>query len=122
MVHVLIISEAKKGAKKMKIMEIDLQNIALIKLRGKLDIDSVQAVVKKAHDLLDKNRFRVIIDIGKVQTNDLCLISLSNFLNEFKKKAGIIKILPSSRGGLMKIELYKLPMAMSMSVYNTNLH
>ena len=106
----------------MKIMEVDLQNIALIKLRGKLDIDSVKTVVKKAHDLLDKNRFRVIIDIGKVQTNDVCLISLSNFLNEFKKKEGIIKILPSSRGGLMKIELYKLPMGMSMSVYNTNFH
>ena len=122
MVHVLIIGEAKKGAYKMKIMEVDLQNIALIKLRGKLDIDSVKTVVKKAHDLLDKNRFRVIIDIGKVQTNDVCLISLSNFLNEFKKKEGIIKILPSSRGGLMKIELYKLPMGMSMSVYNTNFH
>lgn len=122
-VHVLLISEAKKiGAKKMRITEIDLQNIALIKLTGKLDMDSVQVIIKKAQYFLDRNRFKVIIDMGKVQTDDIGLISLSTFLNEFKQNNGRIKIVPSAKGGLVKIELHKLPVGMSMSVYNTKMH
>jgi anti-anti-sigma regulatory factor len=112
----------KKGVKKMRITEIDLQNIALIKLKGKLDLDAVQLVVKKAQHFLDKNRFKVIIDMGKVQTDDISLISLSNFLNEFKRKDGSIKIVPSAKGGLVKIELHKLPIGMPMFVHNTKLH
>jgi len=106
----------------MRITEIDLQSIALIKLKGKLDMDSVRMLVKKAQDFLDKNRFKVIIDMGKVQIDDISLISLSTFLNEFKQKEGTIKIIPSSKGGLVKIELYKLPVGMSMPVFNTKLH
>jgi len=106
----------------MKITEIDLQNIALIKLTGKLDMDSVQVIIKKAQYFLDRNRFKVIIDMGKVQTDDIGLISLSTFLNEFKQNNGRIKIVPSAKGGLVKIELHKLPVDMSMSVYNTKMH
>jgi anti-anti-sigma regulatory factor len=106
----------------MKITEIDLQNIALIKLTGKLDMDSVQVIIKKAQYFLDRNRFKVIIDMGKVQTDDIGLISLSTFLNEFKQNDGRIKIVPSAKGGLVKIELHKLPVDMSMSVYNTKMH
>ena len=112
----------KKGVKKMRITEIDLQNIALIKLQGKLDMDSVQVILKKAQYYLDKNCFKVIIDMGKVQTDDIGLISLSTFLNEFKQKDGKIKIIPSEKGGLLKIELNKLPLEMSMSVYHTKSH
>lgn len=106
----------------MRITEIDLQNIALIKLQGKLDLDSVKVIVKKAQYFLDQNRFKVIIDMGKVQTDDISLISLSTFLNEFKKKDGSIKIVPSAKGGLVKIELNKLPVGLSMSIFNTKLH
>ena len=106
----------------MRITEIDLQNIALIKLTGKLDMDSVQVIIKKAQYFLDRNRFKVIIDMGKVQTDDIGLISLSTFLNEFKQNNGRIKIVPSAKGGLVKIELHKLPVGMSMSVYNTKMH
>jgi anti-anti-sigma regulatory factor len=106
----------------MKITEIDLQNIALIKLTGKLDMDSVQVIIKKAQYFLDRNRFKVIIDMGKVQTDDIGLISLSTFLNEFKQNNGRIKIIPSAKGGIVKIELHKLPVGMSMSVYNTKMH
>jgi len=106
----------------MRITEIDLQSIALIKLRGKLDMDSIQMLVKKAQDFLDKNRFKVIIDMGKVQVDDMSLISLSTFLNDLKRKETTIKVVPSSKGGLVKIELYKLPVNMSMSVVNTKLH
>ena len=106
----------------MRIIEIDLQNIALIKLNGKLDMDSVQKIIKKAQYYLDKNRFKVIIDMGKVQTDDVGLVSLSTFLNEFKKEDGRIKIVPSTKGGLVKIELHKLPVGMSMAIFNTKLH
>jgi len=106
----------------MRITEIDLQNIAFIKLTGKLDMDSVQTVIKKAQYYLNKNRFKVIIDMGKVQTDDVGLVSLSTFLNEFKGNDGRVKIVPSAKGGLVKIELHKLPLAMSMSVFNTKLH
>jgi len=106
----------------MRITEIDLQNIALIKLTGKLDMDSVRKIMKRAQEFLDKNRFKVIIDMGKVQIDDISLISLSTFLNEFKKKDGNIKIVPSAKGGFVKIELHKLPVDMSISVYNTKLH
>ena len=106
----------------MRITEIDLQNIALIKLTGKLDMDSVQVIIKKAQSFLDRNRFKVIIDMGKVQTDDIGLISLSTFLNEFKQNNGRIKIVPSAKGGIVKIELHKLPVGMSMSVYNTKMH
>ena len=68
----------------MRVTEIDLQNIALIKLKGKLDMDSVQIIARKAKKFLDNNRFKVIIDMGKVQVDDMSLISLSTFLNEFK--------------------------------------
>ena len=106
----------------MRITEIDLQNIALIKLTGKLDMDSVHAIIKKAQYFLDKNRFKVIIDMGKVQTDDVGLVSLSTFLNEFKQNDGRIKIVPSTKGGLLKIELHKLPIDMSISIFNTKLH
>lgn len=106
----------------MRITEIDLQNIAMIKLTGKLDMDSVREIIKKAQHFLDKNRFKVIIDMGKVQTDDVGLVSLSTFLNEFKDSDGRIKIIPSATGGLMKIELHKLPVSMSMSIFNTKLH
>lgn len=103
----------------MKVTEIDLQNIALIKLNGKLDMDSVQMIVKKAQGFLDKNRFKVIIDMGKVQVDDISLISLSIFLNEFKQKNGSIRIVPSGKGGFVKIELHKLPVSISMPIFNT---
>lgn len=103
----------------MKITEIDLQNIALIKLNGKLDMDSVQMIVKKAQGFLDKNRFKVIIDMGKVQVDDMSLISLSIFLNELEQKNGNIKIVPSGKGGFVKIELHKLPVSIPMSISNT---
>ena len=106
----------------MRIIEIDLQNIALIKLNGKLDMDSVQKIIKKAQYYLDKNRFKVIIDMGKVQTDDVGLVSLSTFLNEIKENNGRIKIVPSAKGGLIKIELHKLPVSLSMFVYNTKMH
>ena len=106
----------------MRITEIDLQNIALIKLTGKLDMNSVQVIIKKAQYFLDRNRFKVIIDMGKVQTDYIRLISLSTFLNEFKQNDGRIKIVSSAKGGLVKIELHKLPVGMSMSVYNTKMH
>jgi len=105
----------------MRVTEIDLQNIALIKLQGKLDMDSVQMIVKKAQNFLDKNRFKVIIDMGKVQTDDISLISLSTFLNEFKQKNGNIKIVPSAKGGFVKIELHKLPIGTPMAVFNKKL-
>jgi hypothetical protein len=79
-------------------------------------------IIKKTQHFLDKNRFKVIIDMGKVQTDDVGLVWLSTFLNEFKEKDGRIKIVPSAKGGLMKIELYKLPVSLSMSVYNTKMH
>ena len=105
----------------MRVTEIDLQNIALIKLRGKLDMDSVQLIAKKARNFLDKNRFKVIIDMGKVQVDDMSLISLSTFLNDFKKENGSIKIVPSTKGGIIKIELHKIPGGMPMSVFNSKL-
>jgi ABC-type transporter Mla MlaB component len=103
----------------MRVTEIDLQNIAMIKLTGKLDMDSVKMIAKKAQNFLDNNRFKVIIDMGKVQVDDISLISLSTFLNDFKKKNGNIKIVPSTKGGIVKIELHKLPVDMPMSVFNT---
>lgn len=105
----------------MRVTEIDLQNIALIKLKGKLDMDSVQIIVRKARKFLDNNRFKVIIDMGRVQVDDMSLISLSTFLNEFKKQNGSIKIVPSAKGGIVKIELHKIPGGVPMSVFNTKL-
>jgi len=105
----------------MRVTEIDLQNIALIKLTGKLDMDSVQMIVKKAQNFLDRNRFKVIIDMGKVQVDDMSLISLSVFLNEFKQQNGNIKIVPSTKGGIVKIELHKIPGGIPMAIYNTKL-
>jgi anti-anti-sigma regulatory factor len=112
----------KKGVKKMRVTEIDLQNIALIKLSGKLDLESVKLITRKARNFLDKNRFKVIIDMGKVQVDDMTLISLSTFLNEFKQQNGSIKIVPSTKGGIVKIELHKIPGGIPMSVFNTKLH
>ena len=106
----------------MRITEIDLQNIALIKLHGKLDLESVHMIIKKAQDFLDKNRFKVIIDMGKIQTDDMSLITLSTILNEFKRNDGNIKIVSSAKGGMLKIELHKLPINVSMPVFNTNFH
>jgi ABC-type transporter Mla MlaB component len=106
----------------MRITEIDLQSIVLIKLRGKLDRDAVRMIVKKTQDFLDNNQFKVIIDLRKVQIDDISLISLSTFLNDLKQKEATIKIVPSSKGDLAKIELYKLPVSMSMPVFNTKLH
>jgi ABC-type transporter Mla MlaB component len=111
----------KKGVKKMRVTEIDLQNIALIKLKGKLDMDSVQMIAKKAQSFLDRNRFKVIIDLGKVQVDDMSLISLSDFLNKFKQQSGNIKIVPSTRGGILKIELQKIPGGIPMVIFNTKL-
>jgi anti-anti-sigma regulatory factor len=106
----------------MRITEIDLQNIALIKLTGKLDMDSVRVIMKRAQEFLDMNRFKVIIDMGKVQADDISLISLSTFLNDFKKRDGKIKIVPSAKGGFVKIEIHKLPVGMSMAIFNTKVH
>lgn len=105
----------------MRVTEIDLQNIALIKLKGKLDMESVQMITKKAQNLLDNNRFKVIIDMGKVQVDDMCLISLSTFLNEFKKNSGSIKIVPSTKGGIVKIELHKIPGGIPMMISNSKM-
>jgi anti-anti-sigma regulatory factor len=105
----------------MRVTEIDLQNIALIKLKGKLDMNSVQLIARKARNFLDKNRFKVIIDMGKVQLDDISLISLSTFLNDFKKENGNIKIVPSAKGGIVKIELHKIPGGIPMVVFNTKL-
>ncbi len=105
----------------MRVTEIDLQNIALIKLKGKLDMDSAQLIARKAQYFLDKNRFKVIIDMGKVEVDDMSLISLSTFLNNFKKENGNIKIVPSTKGGIVKIELHKIPGGMPMAVFNTKL-
>jgi anti-anti-sigma regulatory factor len=106
----------------MRVSEIDLQSIALIKLRGKLDMESVQIITKKVQNFLDKNRFKVIIDMGKVQVDDISLISLSIFLNEFKQQNGNIKIIPSTRGGIVKIELHKIPGGNPIVVQNTKFH
>jgi ABC-type transporter Mla MlaB component len=105
----------------MRVTEIDLQNIALIKLTGKLDMDSVQMIAKKAQNFLDRNRFKVIIDMGKVQVDDMSLISLSAFLNEFKQQNGNIKIVPSTKGGIVKIELHKIPGGIPMVILKTKL-
>jgi ABC-type transporter Mla MlaB component len=105
----------------MRVTEIDLQNIALIKLTGKLDMDSIRLITKKAQSFLDRNRFKVIIDMGKVQVDDMSLLSLSMFLNEFKKQNGNIKIVPSTKGGIVKIELHKIPGGFPMSIYHTKL-
>jgi hypothetical protein len=113
--------KSTKGVRKMRVTEIDLQNIALIKLKGKLDMDSVELIAKKARNFLDKNRFKVIIDMGRVQVDDMSLISLSTFLNEFKKENGNIKIVPSAKGGIVRIELHKLPGGLPMAVYHTKL-
>ena len=106
----------------MRVTEIDLQNIALIKLKGKLDMESVKLITKKAKNFLDRNRFKVIIDMGKVKVDDVSLISLSTFLNEFKKQNGNIKIVPSTKGGIVKIELHKIPGGFPMSMFNSKLH
>jgi len=105
----------------MRVTEIDLQNIALIKLKGKLDMDSAELIARKAQNFLDKNRFKVIIDMGKVQVDDMSLISLSTFLNNFKRENGNIKIVPSTKGGIVKIELHKIPGGMPMVVFNSKL-
>jgi len=106
----------------MRVTEIDLQNIALLKLKGKLDMDSVKMITKRAQYLLDHNRFKVIIDMGKVQVDDMCLVSLSVFLNQFKQQNGTIKIVPSVKGGIVKIELHKIPGGISMPILNAKLH
>ena len=62
----------------MRVTEIDLQNIALIKLKGKLDMDSAELIARKAQNFLDKNRFKVIIDMGKVQEARNKVPSLEN--------------------------------------------
>ena len=103
----------------MRVSEIDLQNIALIKLKGKLDMESVKIIKKKAQNFLDNNRFKVIIDMGRVQVDDMSLISLSVFLNEFKQQNGNIKIIPSTRGGIVKIELHKIPGGIPIMLRNT---
>jgi hypothetical protein len=58
--------------------------------------------------------------MGKVQVDDISLISLSTFLNEFKQQNGNIKIVPSTRGGIVKIELHKIPGGIPMVALNTN--
>jgi anti-anti-sigma regulatory factor len=106
----------------MRVTEIDLQNIALIKVKGKLDMESVKIITMKAQEFLDKNRFKVIIDMGKVQVDDMSLISLSTFLNQFKQNNGNIKIVPSAKGGIVKIELHKIPGGIPMAIFNTKHH
>ena len=106
----------------MRVTEIDLQHIALIKLKGKLDMDSAQKIAKRAQNFLDNNRFKVIIDIGKVELDDMSLVSLSTFLNKFKQQSGNVKIVHSTKGGIVKIELHKIPGGFPMSVFNTKLH
>ena len=106
----------------MKVREIDLQNIALIKLTGQLDMKTIETVIERAQNLLDNNRFKVVIDLQKVTMNDLVMLSLADFLNDFKKSHGNIKLLPSIKGGFIKIELRKLSLNIPMSVKSRYCH
>ncbi len=106
----------------MKIMEVDLQHMVLLKLNGTLDASSVQEVAQRTQALLKKNRFKIIIDLKRVLMDNNGLIYLAAFLREFKENDGSIKLIVANGRGSLKIELQKIPGLTLLSAGKTIYH
>lgn len=106
----------------MKIREIDLQNIALLKLSGKLDRTAMLQISRRTQYLFNNHHFKVILDLKNAQVNDVSLIFLADFLHEFKKINGKVKVIPGENGGFRKIEMQLLPSDFSFSTIKQVYH
>ncbi len=106
----------------MRIREIDLQNMVMLKLDGKLDKTSVQKIAAKTQALLANNHLKIVIDMGRVYADNQSLIFLAAFLNDFKRTRGIVKLYPAENQGFAKIELHKLPLSIPVFGYNRYYH
>jgi ABC-type transporter Mla MlaB component len=122
MVRVLSTSERPKRSFEMKIREIDLQTMVMLRLDGKLDKTSVQEIAAKTRALLKNNCLKIVLDMERVRADNQSLIFLAAFLNDFKRKKGSVKLYPAQNQGFVKIELYMLPLNIPISGYSHYYH
>jgi anti-anti-sigma regulatory factor len=106
----------------MRIQEIDLQKVAFLKLRGRLNKSAVREIVKRTRTLLEENRFKIILDMEKVVMENQGLLLLAAFIHSFRQNDGSVKLISAGKRGFEKIELWKLPITIPMSAVQTLYH
>jgi anti-anti-sigma regulatory factor len=93
----------------MKIKEIDMQNMATIRLSGTLDSKTVDIIAAKTERFFRQNCFKVVIDLHNVFIDNQGMISLAGFFDKLRANKSSITIKPADKNGFVKIELKKFP-------------
>ena len=95
---------------KLTIEERDVGDVSLLKLSGQLILDDGDLVFrKKIHELVDRGRFKVVVDLGDVDYIDSAGVGMIvGKLNTVRKHGGDMKLLNVNKRGLRIFGIAKL--------------